>query len=209
MNEALMMKLAYAILRNEDTFQIKVLWNKYKCGETGSPTIIYKPGDSNIWKGIIKIWDKVIQEVYIPQNNATNLVKWNLTNGGEFMVKSTYSFIVGGSTNNNRSILRAIWRSPCPKRVKTFIWLLLKNKLLINDCKVAKHLSIDDSCPRCRMEIETCLYAIRDYSKVKDCWYRLVHPHHWQVFFLLDLADWIHLNLNRGLARDKDGHWRM
>ena len=99
-----MMKLTYAILRNEDVLWIKVLRNKYKCGETSIPTVLYKPRDSNIWKRIMKAWDKVIQATNITQDNGNPLVKWNLTNDGEFIVKSAYFFIAGGTNDSNRSL---------------------------------------------------------------------------------------------------------
>ena len=60
-NKPLIMKLAFAILRNNDALQIKVLRNKYKCGEFATPIMLYKSCDSNIWKGITKAWEKVIQ----------------------------------------------------------------------------------------------------------------------------------------------------
>ena len=115
MNEALMMKLAYAILRNEDSLWVKILRNKYQCGETGMPIITYKPGSSNIWKGITKIWDKVIQAAFIPHGDVPNSVQWSLTSNGDFTVESAYSFIAGNQPVRNNSIWKIIWRYPICK----------------------------------------------------------------------------------------------
>ena len=43
MNEALLMKLAFAILKNEDALWVKVICNKYKCGNLGVPEAIFEP----------------------------------------------------------------------------------------------------------------------------------------------------------------------
>ena len=45
MNEALMMKLAFAILRDKDTLWIKVLRSKYRYGDFTFLMVTYKHGD--------------------------------------------------------------------------------------------------------------------------------------------------------------------
>ena len=93
-NEAFMMKLAYGLLKDKDTLWARVLRNKYKCNEASSSSIIFKPRDSNLWKGISQVWPKVLQASKIIQSNGTTSIRWKFSNDGQFTVKFAYNLLV-------------------------------------------------------------------------------------------------------------------
>ena len=94
----------------------------------------------------------------------------------EFSVKSIFSFLATEVNNGSKSLWKVIGKWSWPKRVKTFMCLLLKEKLLTNVFRTIRHLIANDRCLWCDLEAKTCLHAIRDRPKIKDNWYKLFHP---------------------------------
>lgn len=64
------------------------------------------------------------------------------------------------------------------EKVKSFMSLLLKEKLPTNTNRAGKHLLDGNRCPRCLQVVETNIHTIQDYPKVSDVWLRIVHPQH-------------------------------
>ncbi|KAF7835714.1 putative ribonuclease H protein [Senna tora] len=88
-------------------------------------------------------------------------VTWKYSGDGEFSVKITFEALnimdeVGCSDAN----WKKIWNQRGPQRVKTFLWLLMKGKLLPNTQRVRRRLTDDDKCSRCRMEAEAIIHMI-------------------------------------------------
>ncbi|GKU87267.1 hypothetical protein SLEP1_g1697 [Rubroshorea leprosula] len=87
---------------------------------------------------------------------------------------------------------RWIWNLRCTERVKFFIWLLRRGRVLTNSVRFDRHIASSPMCPRCEQATETPIHLLR------DCYYsRLV----WEVsdylpsdFFHLDFDSWLFKN---------------
>ena len=90
-----------------------------------------------------------------------------------------------------------------------FLWVLAKEKLLMNASRAERHLSVDEKCPRCKIEVETNIHTIYDCSKIRELWQRLVHQSFWASFFVVDMIDRLIMNMKQDLAINTDGHWRL
>ncbi|KAF7826966.1 putative ribonuclease H protein At1g65750 family [Senna tora] len=123
-------------------------------------------------------------------------VAWRYINDGRFTVQSAYQRIAGVNENEQGSLWRSIWRMQVPQRVRSCIWLCTQNKLLTNAERVKRCMTHYAECTRCGSSFEDVLHAIRDCTKVKSLWLRLVKPSKWPLFFSLDLDRWIQLNLS-------------
>ncbi|MBA0834875.1 hypothetical protein Goarm_007196, partial [Gossypium armourianum] len=60
------------------------------------------------------------------------------------------------------------WKFQGPQRVKVFIWLALKQRLLTNMERVRRGIGSDGSCTVCSFELEDILHAIRDCTAGKE-----------------------------------------
>lgn len=61
-----------------------------------------------------------------------------------------------------------IWKFPGPHRVKHFLWLILKQKLLTNSERVRKGIKHDASCHSCGHSMEDAMHILRDCPFVKE-----------------------------------------
>ena len=75
MNEALLVKVAFKMLVEKDSFWVEVIRNKYNCGDDILPIVTTHKNSSNLWKGIIKVWNKIIEFVDI--RNKPELLRRN------------------------------------------------------------------------------------------------------------------------------------
>ena len=67
--------------------------------------------------------------------------------------------------NDPDSIWPKVWKLPVAQRVRTFIWLLLKKRLLINEERSRRGFSSDKSCSLCLSDLESIDHVIpRKYS---------------------------------------------
>ncbi|GKU91977.1 hypothetical protein SLEP1_g5773 [Rubroshorea leprosula] len=91
----------------------------------------------------------------------------------------------------NIQLWNDIWVG-CTERVKLFVWLLWRGKILTNSVRFERHMAPTPVCPRCEQSPETPLHLLR------DCFYsRLV----WQSASLLPI-DFFSLNFDSWLKRN-------
>ena len=59
LNLSYMSKLGWNLVHNHDELWVKVLWSRYGCGSDLLPKVELRNGCSNIWKGIVRAWEGV------------------------------------------------------------------------------------------------------------------------------------------------------
>ncbi|CAI9108693.1 OLC1v1008360C1 [Oldenlandia corymbosa var. corymbosa] len=103
--------------------------------------------------------------------------------------------------------VRDIWGWDGPQKIRTFLWLLGKNRILTNGERRRHHLTIDASCQRCGALEETALHAVRDCPEAKQVCCKFVTPHLHSVFFGWDHRMWVTGNLQNSLHIT--GEWAL
>lgn len=63
--------------------------------------------------------------------NRLDSVNWRWTSNQLFTVKSLYLFLTDAGCRDPTS--QSIWKLKTPSKIKIFVWLLLRNRLLTND----------------------------------------------------------------------------
>ncbi|KAF7831717.1 ribonuclease H [Senna tora] len=115
---------------------------------------------------------KKILAVLVPCDVLCNdFLCWSLTGNGNFLVKSAYEGISRTDQDDGWHDWMKIWKWRGPQKVKTFMWLAAKERLLTNQ--------------------------VRWRRGSKLMWRRLVHPRYWGEFFQLSITDWIGRNLSK------------
>ncbi|GKV38629.1 hypothetical protein SLEP1_g46518 [Rubroshorea leprosula] len=121
-------------------------------------------------------------------------IYWNAASCGDFTVKSAFSLIQQSRIPNapRPEDWTWIWHLGCTERVKLFIWLLWRGKILTNSVRFEHHMAPTPVCPRYEQSPETPLHLLR------DCFYsRLV----WQSVSLLP-TNFLSLNFDSWLKRN-------
>lgn len=61
MNYSLLMKVGWGLMSKKDSLWARTLKSKYSCGMDVIPKIGKRNCNSNLWLGVYKFWDKVLQ----------------------------------------------------------------------------------------------------------------------------------------------------
>ncbi|GLT49358.1 hypothetical protein SLA2020_229210 [Shorea laevis] len=119
---------------------------------------------------------------------------WHDSPHGDFTVKSAFSLIQQSRLTSIPSTEEWtwIWKLCCTERVKLFVWLLWRGKVLTNSVRFERHMASTPVCPRCEQAPETPLHLLR------DCFHsRLV----WESASLLP-TDFFYLNFESWLKKN-------
>ncbi|PNX79213.1 RNA-directed DNA polymerase (reverse transcriptase) [Trifolium pratense] len=90
-------------------------------------------------------------------------------NKKDFSVTSMYNNLRGFNKYDAHYMWCKVWKLKAPERVRTFIWLVMHNKLLTNSLKSVTGLS-HAMCSYCRVVEETTLHVLRDCTLAKEIW---------------------------------------
>ncbi|KAH1033603.1 hypothetical protein J1N35_045777 [Gossypium stocksii] len=70
-----------------------------------------------------------------------------------------------------------------PQRVRQFIWLVLKQRLLTNSKRVRRGIAQDAPCQICGHYLEDNLHTFRDCPSAKEIWKQVIPPKYFDSFF--------------------------
>ncbi len=92
-------------------------------------------------------------------------VMWRWDNSGRFSVKSLYNFLKDGGVVDRR--WTQLWTIPTPLKVKIFVWLLIRKKVLTADNLSKRGWSGEGRCALCTNEDETVdhLFMVCPFTK--------------------------------------------
>ncbi|XP_052112461.1 uncharacterized protein LOC127744218 [Arachis duranensis] len=121
-------------------------------------------------------------------------IAWEPSSDGIFSTKTAYQVIMEEQHTQNQNF-RLVWRWQGPERIRTFLWLATHNVILTNSERKRRHLTNDDSCPRCRCHEESTIHVLRDCFYAKSIWRKLFPPIGINSFFNTDLNEWLLQNL--------------
>ncbi|KAF7826982.1 hypothetical protein G2W53_018146 [Senna tora] len=122
---------------------------------------------------------------------------WSLSKDGNFSTKSAYMLIKGEQDLEDVDVWKKIWKWKGPEKIKYFMWLCVKDRVLTNVNRRRRNLSLSDLCPRCRVCSESVLHMVRDCNYARNVWLRLVRPNMWPRFFncfmirLVTAVEWL------------------
>ncbi|CAN1845776.1 Putative ribonuclease H protein At1g65750 [Linum perenne] len=124
---------------------------------------------------------------------------WGLESSGLFSIKSAYNLICETESRPTSSWWKAVWKWNGPNRIRHFLWLAVRDKLLTNDVRCRRGLCPDAVCSCCGSGNETILHVLRDCEFARDTWLKVggieLNGNDWQ----LPLEEWFQLFL----AKDK------
>ncbi|XP_061358638.1 uncharacterized protein LOC133302833 [Gastrolobium bilobum] len=149
---------------------------------------------------------EAISNIQPPSVNAgADKVCWDLSSTGTFSIKSAYKSLNSSLVYDDNRNWALAWEWEGPQRIRTFLWLLMGEKLLTNDQRIRRNFCDDATCRICQGAVEDCTHLFRDC-----CWSRQI----WQICFSwVDISAfwsgefqyWIERNLNR---KKHNKEWR-
>lgn len=88
----------------------------------------------------------------IALGNYRDVARWRWAQSETFSIKSLYQFLQDSGVITKR--FDRLWKIQAPLKVKIFLWLVLKNKVLTVDNLKKRRWSGDDKCVFCLEEAE-------------------------------------------------------
>uniref|UniRef100_A0A2C9V942 Uncharacterized protein n=1 Tax=Manihot esculenta TaxID=3983 RepID=A0A2C9V942_MANES len=99
------------------------------------------------------------------------------------------------SWDDKEAIWEHIWALKCPQRVRNFIWLACRGKILTNEERFRRGLTNNEACGLCGTHQESVLHVLRDCRMIKSVWREVVAPAKQGAFFSLSLTEWLNANI--------------
>ncbi|KAL4319829.1 hypothetical protein GQ457_18G007350 [Hibiscus cannabinus] len=126
---------------------------------------------------------------------GSDSIGWRWDSKRIFTSKSAYSFLVqhpGGSPN---IIWKCIWSLQVPQRIRVFLWLSNRERLLTNEERFRRHLALDARCCIFNNADESVLHILRDCTKARETWSKIIPSSRLDNFFDYSLQHWLEANL--------------
>lgn len=97
------------------------------------------------------------------------------------------------------------WKSP--QNIRTFIWLVLPDRVKTKAELSRRNLNCDTTCNRCGCGLEDLLHAIRDCIVVRQVWNHFIPVTNRFYFYSLNMKDWTKYNLERDWSFESGLGW--
>lgn len=138
----------------------------------------------------------LIQNTPLPiYTQATDHPSWKGSLHGNFSVSAAYKMINGQDTDPNG--WKWFWKLKIPEKLKSFIWIILHNKLPTNQLRALRGMTTQDSCPRCNAGPEDINHLFRVCPKAADHWRATVFGQSMRGNLDSSIVDWCGKNLGK------------
>ncbi|MBA0799028.1 hypothetical protein Gohar_009564, partial [Gossypium harknessii] len=117
---------------------------------------------------------------------------------------SAYRKVCEDTLNPKEAFWRIPWKFKGPHRIRFFIWLVLKQKLLTNVERVRRGCGSSNTCSICGHVLENVMHILRDYPTAKGV-SEIIPQQTFSSFYLGSLFDWMATNLQNQLTSSTGG----
>ncbi|KAL4362824.1 hypothetical protein GQ457_04G010070 [Hibiscus cannabinus] len=124
---------------------------------------------------------------------------WTSTSSGIFSVASAYAHLLEPAWDVIDPKWSWIWSLAVTPRIRMFIWLILKRRLMKNEERARRGLSSDASCPCCGCVSESIAHILRDCPSTRALWCSIIPPDHHALFFSSSPEPWVVSNIRSKL----------
>ncbi|XP_013607275.1 PREDICTED: uncharacterized protein LOC106313893 [Brassica oleracea var. oleracea] len=182
-NIALVAKQSWRIVQNPQSLLERVFKAKY-FPKTELLQAKARANSSHAWKSIIKVDEdlEIIKKVRPAATNTRDFATWIHTKDGYYSVKSCYNLLRNSFTqansnpqsnencNQQKEILKNIWKLNSPPKIKHFWWRVIHNALPVAENLRRRKIQIEDTCQRCGEESETVNHMLFHCRISKEIW---------------------------------------
>jgi len=115
---------------------------------------------------VLHVFQLQIQSIFIDES-PQDIKIWTHFPTGMYSVKSGYQWLTSNflsfASQTQQETWQWIWKLNLPENLlKHFIWLAMHGNIPMNSFRAGRHLTLDSSCKRCRVGIESLLHTFRD-----------------------------------------------
>ncbi|KAA3472023.1 reverse transcriptase [Gossypium australe] len=150
---------------------------------------------------LFRVWlpEEVINRITsIPPlhpDTGVDRVIWARSASGLFSVRTAYWSLRENMWHPHEEYWKIPWKYQGPQRVRLFLWLAFRQRLLTISERVRRGISHSSSCPTCGHSVEDLMHVLRDCPTAKEVWMLVLPNQLQQRFFSTSFLDWLILNL--------------
>lgn len=133
---------------------------------------------------------------------------WKCMEAGNFSMRKTYYNMYCTGHQTSYPIDAIIWNLRVIQRVRTLIWFIARERLLMNAERMCRGLVTYACYEQCGCVLESTLHVVRDCGVARNVWNYLVPHQHHPLFYSLDFMEWLHWNLTNAGMIDWEGNER-
>ncbi|KAL4377731.1 hypothetical protein GQ457_02G020530 [Hibiscus cannabinus] len=100
-------------------------------------------------------------------------------------------------------------KSIVPQRIRCFLWLAGRQKLMNNMERCKRALTDDPICPLCRDAEESVLHTLRDCVNMQRIWKQAIPRSLLPTFFSKPMKDWLRQNLCTNIMSHINIPWKL
>ncbi|XP_016732262.1 uncharacterized protein [Gossypium hirsutum] len=210
-NTSFLMKIGFSLVSKSNMLWVRVLHSKYGWKEQFPDSIsrnqcshlrresVNSDGSWNL--DLLYVWlleDVISRITSIPPPHldyGSDRVIWARSALGVFSVHSAYWTLKEDTWNSQEEYWKSIWKYLGPQRVRVFLWLAFKQRILTNSERTRRGIDHSNSCTLCGHDFEDLGHVLRDCPSAKDIWMLVLPEQLTQRFFSVSFQDWLLLNL--------------
>ncbi|KAL4284458.1 hypothetical protein GQ457_16G019810 [Hibiscus cannabinus] len=126
---------------------------------------------------------------------VSDSIGWGGDDRRMFTVKSAYSLRACDAQGDELQLWKAVSKYRGLPRIRMFLWLVFKRKILTNSEHVRRHMSINSCCGLCGALVEDLSHLFRDCVEARLLWTRVVKEEKLDEFLTLDFQAWLVANI--------------
>ncbi|KAK9047567.1 hypothetical protein V6N11_053406 [Hibiscus sabdariffa] len=143
-----------------------------------------------------------------PQDGPDRCI-WRWTNHHGFELKSAYDRCAPPILENTDPLWNQIWKLQVPQRIRCFLWLASRQKLMTNLHRYRRTLTDDPFCPLCQEAEESIIHTLRDCARLQQVWWYIVPPSLAGSFFSNSIKVWLRQNLCSNILFHNSISWKL
>ena len=135
-------------------------------------------------------------------NQGEDRLSWFSSPNGDFKLKEAYRLANKGDNNMVWQHFKGdwVWKVATLPKIKCFLWQCCHQSIPVRALLAQRGMDIPFLCPVFNHEPETILHALRDCPKAQSFWNSLSPPFRSNLFYGLQLVDWLKLNCKTSMS---------
>lgn len=93
------------------------------------------------------------------------------------------------------------------ERIKIFIWLTTKGKLLTDCERARRNMTAETTCPTCNDGEESLDHLFRGCNFAKDCWRKCLSPRNFRLDSHIPFLQWVETNCTNNSWVEDNRPW--
>ena len=128
--------------------------------------------------------------------NGIDHISWASSPSREFELKDAYRLARLNTDDStvNPFVDNWVWKTNTMPKIKCFLWQCVHRSIPVREVLVARGLHLPTSCPLCNGPSKSIIRVLRDCSIAQQVWNSLSPPMLPNLFFGINLSNWLRLN---------------